>query len=150
MASVDRLGPALRCYVDGYSERSGIAVDLEVAPSVERLPPDAELVLFRLVQEALTNVSRHSQSPIARIRLAREKASNGENVVLTVEDAGRGMLAAGYRRALIRRKIGSPSPGVGLASMRERLHQIGGRLEIDSIVGRTVVKAIIPMQGEDT
>jgi len=142
------LGPALRCYVDGYSERSGIAVDLEVAPSAERLPPDAELVLFRLVQEALTNVSRHSQSPTARIRLAREKASNGRNIVLTVEDAGRGMSPINNVRAFIGRKIGSARPGVGLASMRERLDQIGGRLEIDSAVGRTVVRAIIPIRDE--
>ena len=142
------LGPALRCYVDGYSERSGIAVDLEVAPSAERLPPDAELVLFRLVQEALTNVSRHSQSPTARIRLAREKASNGRNIVLTVEDAGRGMSPINNVRAFIGRKIGSARPGVGLASMRERLDQIGGRLEIDSAVGRTIVRAIIPIGDE--
>ena len=57
------LGPALRCYVDGYVERSGLAVDLEVAPDVDRLPPDTELAVFRIVQEALANVSRHSRSP---------------------------------------------------------------------------------------
>jgi signal transduction histidine kinase len=142
------LGPALRCYVDGYIERSGLAVDLEVGPDVERLPPDAELVLFRLVQEALTNVSRHSQSPIARIRLAREKASDGQTIVLTIEDAGRGMPAIGNRRALIGRTIRSRSAGVGLASMRERLHQIDGRLEIDSAVGRTIVRAVIPIPDE--
>jgi signal transduction histidine kinase len=142
------LGPALRCYVDGYSERSGLAVDLDVAPDVERLPTDAELVLFRLVQEALTNVSRHSQSPTARIRLAREKASDGRNAVLTIEDAGRGMPAISNVGALIGRNIGSRSAGVGLASMRERLHQIGGRLEIDSVVGRTIVRAIIPVPDE--
>jgi signal transduction histidine kinase len=142
------LGPALRCYVDGYIERSGLAVDLEVAPDVERLPPDAELAVFRLVQEALTNVSRHSQSPTARIRLAREKASDGRTIVLTIEDAGRGMPAISNVRALIGRNIGSRSAGVGLASMRERLHQIGGRLEIDSVVGRTIVRAIIPVPDE--
>jgi signal transduction histidine kinase len=142
------LGPALRCYVDGYVERSGIAVDLDVAPELERLQPDAELAVFRLVQEALTNVSRHSQSPTARIRLGREKASDGQTIVLTIEDAGRGMPAISNMRALIGRKFGSRSTGVGLASMRERLHQIGGRLEIDSAVGRTVVRAIIPVPGE--
>jgi signal transduction histidine kinase len=141
------LGPALRCYVDGYIERSGLAVDLDVAPDVERLPPDTELTVFRVVQEALTNVSRHSRSPTARIRLAREKASDGQTVVLTIEDAGRGMPAINNVRALIG-KLGSRSAGVGLASMRERLHQIGGRLEIDSAVGRTVVRALIPIQQE--
>src|SRR5262245_47231149 len=140
------LGPALRCYVDGYSERSGLAVDLDVAPDVNRLPPDTELAVFRIVQEALTNVSRHSRSPTARIRLARETASDGSNIVLTIEDAGRGMPAISNARALIGRKLGAR--GVGLASMRERVHQLGGSLEIESAVGRTVVRAIIPVRGE--
>jgi signal transduction histidine kinase len=140
------LGPALRCYVDGYSERSGLAVDLDVAPDVNRLPPDTELAVFRIVQEALTNVSRHSQSPTARIRLVRETASDGSNIVLTIEDAGRGMPATSNARALTGRKLGAR--GVGLASMRERLHQLGGSLEIESAVGWTVVRAIIPTRGE--
>jgi signal transduction histidine kinase len=143
------LAPALRGYVDGYMERSGIAVDLEIAPDIDRLPADTELAVFRVVQEALTNVSRHSRSPTAGIRLARKRASDGQTIVLTIEDAGRGIRAIGNRRALIGRKVGSGCPGVGLASMRERLHQIGGRLEIDSAVGRTVVKAIIPVPDED-
>jgi signal transduction histidine kinase len=141
------LGPALRCYVDGYMERSGLAVDLEIAPDIDRLPPDTEMAVFRVVQEALTNVSRHSQSPTARIRLARKKGSDGQIIVLTIEDAGRGMPAINNVRALIG-KLGSRGGGVGLASMRERLHQIGGRLEIDSVVGRTVVRALIPIQRE--
>src|SRR5262249_18605593 len=140
------LGPALRCYVDGYVERSGLAVDLDVAPDVDRLPPDTELAVFRIVQEALTNVARHSRSATARIRLAREKAANGQVVVVTIEDAGRGMPGSGTGGALIDRKIGLRSTGVGLSSMRERLHQIGGWLEIDSTVGRTVVRAMIPAQ----
>jgi signal transduction histidine kinase len=142
------LGPALRCYVDGYIERSGIAVDLEVAPDLERLPPDTELAVFRIVQEALTNVSRHSRSPTARMRLAREGVGDAQAIVLTIEDAGRGMPVISNPRPLIGRKIGSCNSGVGLASMRERLHQIGGRLEIDSAVGRTVVRAIIPVPDE--
>jgi signal transduction histidine kinase len=141
------LGPALRCYVDGYSERSGLAVDLEVASDIDRLPPDTELAVFRVVQEALTNVSRHSQSPTARIRLARKKGRDGQTIVLTIVDGGRGMPAINNVRALIG-KLGARSAGVGLASMRERLHQIGGRLEIDSAVGQTVVKAIIPIQDQ--
>jgi signal transduction histidine kinase len=141
------LGPALRCYVDGYVERSGLAVDLQIAPDIDRLPPDTELAVFRVVQEALTNVSRHSQSPSARIRLAHKKASDGQTIVLTIEDAGRGMPAINNVRALIG-KLGARGAGVGLASMRERLHQIGGRLEIDSAVGQTVVRAFIPVPDE--
>jgi signal transduction histidine kinase len=139
------LGPALRGYVDGYMERSGLAVDLDIAPDIDRLPPDTELAVFRVVQEALTNVSRHAQSLTAGIRLARKKGSDGQTIVLTIEDAGRGMPAINNVRALIG-KLGSRGAGVGLASMRERLHQIGGRLEIDSVVGRTIVRAVIPVQ----
>ncbi len=139
------LGMAVRYFVEGYTERSGIAVDLEIAPDLDRLAPDTELVLFRMVQEALTNVSRHSKSPTARIRLTRERATDGETVVLTVEDAGKGMPTVGGPRAAFGRRLRT-TQGVGLASMRERLHQIGGRLEIDSVVGRTTLKAIVPIQ----
>jgi len=138
------LGPALRYFVNGYSERSGIDVDLDLDRDFDRLPPDTELALFRLVQEALTNVARHSHSPIARIQLAREGNGSGQNVVLTVEDEGRGMPGAGMRALIGGRR--ALERGVGLASMRERLHQIGGRLEIDSAVGRTIVRAIVPLR----
>jgi signal transduction histidine kinase len=135
------LGPALHGFVDGYIERSGVAVRLEISQDFQRLSPETELVLFRLVQEALTNIARHSKSPSGHIRLFRERASDGQNVVLTIEDAGRGIPALS-NRPLIGQKIG---PGVGLASMRERLHQVGGRLEIDSTAGRTILKAIVPV-----
>jgi signal transduction histidine kinase len=139
------LGTALRCYVDGFVERSGIAVDLEVASDFGRLLPETELVLFRIVQEALTNVSRHADSPTARIRLRRRHAAGNEIVDLAIEDAGRGIPQA-KRRALIGTpRAFSAKEGVGLASMRERLNQVGGRLEIESAAGGTCVRAIIPM-----
>ena len=111
---------------------------------MERLAPDTELVLFHVVQEALTNISRHSKSSTAQIRLMRERATNGDAVVLTIEDAGKGMPGVSGVRQLMGRNNG-PTQGVGLTSMRERLHQIGGRLEIDSVVGRTTVKAVVPI-----
>jgi len=142
------LGMAVRYFIEGYTERSGVAVDLEISPDVDRLAPDLELVLFRLVQEALTNVQRHSKSATAQIRLVRERRADGEKVVLTVEDAGRGMPSIGGRAAA-RDRSNEPRPtrGVGLASMRERLHQIGGRLEIESVVGRTTLRAVVPVEG---
>jgi signal transduction histidine kinase len=140
------LGTALRCYVDGFVERSGIAVDLEVDSDFGRLLPDTELVLFRIVQEALTNVSRHADSLTARIRLSRRHAAGKEIVDLAIEDAGRGIPQA-KRRALIGTpRAFSAKEGVGLASMRERLNQVGGRLEIESTAGGTCVRAIIPMR----
>jgi signal transduction histidine kinase len=141
------LGLALRHYIEGFLERSSIAVEFDISPTVERLAPDTELVLFRVVQEALTNISRHSESPTAQIRLMRERATNGDAVVLTIEDAGKGMPGVRGVRQLIGRKNG-PTRGVGLASMRERLHQIGGRLEIDSVVGRTTIKAVVPIRDQ--
>jgi signal transduction histidine kinase len=137
------LGLALRCFVEGYVERSGIAVDLDVAPDVGRLVPDIELVLFRVVQEALTNVSRHSGSPTAHIQLSREHTTSGSEVVLTVEDAGKGMAVFDGRGNRF-----SATRGVGLASMRERLQQIGGRLEIESEVGRTTLRAVVPVRAQ--
>jgi signal transduction histidine kinase len=141
------LGFALRHYIEGFQERSSIAVELDISPAVERLAPDRELVLFRVVQEALTNISRHSKSSTAQIRLMRERATNGDAVVLTIEDGGKGMPGVSGVRQLIGRNNG-PTQGVGLASMRERLHQIGGRLEIDSVVGHTTVMAVVPIRDE--
>jgi len=139
------LGLALRHYIEGFQERSSIAVELDISPTVERLAPDRELVLFRVVQEALTNISRHSRSSTAQIRLVRERATNGDAVVLTIEDAGKGMPGVRGVRQLVGQK-NAPTRGVGLASMRERLQQIGGRLEIDSVVGRTTVRAVVPIR----
>jgi signal transduction histidine kinase len=136
---------ALRYFLQGYEERSGVAVDLEISPEVDRLPSDTELVLFRLVQEALTNIARHSKSATARISLTRRNAAHGPNIVLTIEDAGRGLPGAGVTLS----SSGNDAPlitrGVGLASMQERLHQIGGRLNIDSAVGHTTLTAVIPI-----
>jgi signal transduction histidine kinase len=141
------LGLALRYFAEGYTERSGIAVALAIAPDMERLAPDTELVLFRVVQEALTNVSRHSGSRTARIRLERRSTASGRDVVLTIEDTGKGMPNASRLHNIAgRMRNGSAAQGVGLASMRERLHQIGGRLEIDSAAGHTALKAVVPIR----
>jgi two-component system NarL family sensor kinase len=99
------------------------------------------MALFRVVQEALTNVSRHSGSTTARINLRRGMAKGQHAVILSIEDAGKGMtLRRPGRGPLMPR----PVRGVGLASMRERLRQIGGWLDIESEVGRTVVTAVVP------
>src|SRR5215831_12553328 len=74
-----------------WPPNSGIEVDLEISPELDRLPPEAELVLFRVVQEALSNVARHSRSATARIRLDRESTASGQSAVLIIEDAGKGM-----------------------------------------------------------
>jgi signal transduction histidine kinase/DNA-binding NarL/FixJ family response regulator len=127
---LDELGleSALSRYIDGFTQRSGIRVDVEVLPELGRLPEDVETAVFRVVQECLTNIHRHSGSSTARLRLIRGPS----NLILEVEDAGHG-----YRRD-------APS-GVGIASMRERTQQLNGRLEIASRSSGTTVKATIPL-----
>jgi len=107
------LGPALHWLVDGFARRSGIAVKLLVAPGFPRLDELVELTLFRVVQESLANVHRHTKSPSAEIHLEQPF---GE-IKLEVRDAGGGVAP----------EESSP-PGVGIAGMRERLAQVGGTL----------------------
>ena len=127
---LDALGlqSALASYVGGFVGRSGIQVDLDVAPDLGRLPQEVETALFRVVQEALSNIHRHSASRTARIRLVRGPS----DLALEISDAGCGMLRGA-------------TPGVGIASMRERVRQLGGRLDIASAYGGTTVGAVIPL-----
>src|SRR5262249_49582918 len=102
-------------------------------------PADVELALFRVVQEALTNVSRHSSGTFSRVRRGRNVARGKPAVILTVEDAGNG--PAVHRDAAVG---AGPSAGAGPASMRERLSQIGGWLDVDIDVAKTTVTAFVP------
>jgi signal transduction histidine kinase len=136
---------ALQHYVEGFCERSGVAVDLRVAPELERLPGEVELALFRVVQEALTNVSRHARSKSARVRLTRGVAKGRHSIILSIEDGDLDEPATG-----IAGLAGAKSPlrlGVGLTSMQERLHQVGGTLEIAGGAGRTTATATVPIRG---
>jgi PAS domain S-box-containing protein len=133
---LDEIGleSALRDYVDGFAERSKIAVRLDVAPDVGRLSREAEIALFRVVQECLTNIHRHSGSPTAEIRIAR---ANG-TVRLEVRDEGKGMPSD---KLLVVNSTGTL--GVGFRGMRERLRQLGGSLEVSSNGNGTVVAATL-------
>jgi PAS domain S-box-containing protein len=129
------LASALRWYVDGFVKRSGIAVDLTVPANGERMPADTERALFRIVQECLTNILRHSGSRTASIELA---VAPGE-ARLRVRDQGTGMSADGGFTT-------DPEAfGVGIPGMRERLRQLGGRLEIASGADGTAVCATVPL-----
>jgi len=142
------LNIALQSYVQGFSNRTEIGVDLQICPSVGRLSSDVELVLFRVIQEGLTNIWRHSGSKTARIELARKAAEAGDEITLRIEDAGKGMPQA-VRRAIVSKNSKPTAPsGLGLIGMRERLHQIGGRLEIDSASGRTELRAVVTLNAE--
>ena len=126
---------ALQWYAGGFAERSGITVDLDLPENLERLPLDTETVLFRVVQESLTNIHRHAGSKTARIRLRRDP----ETLVLEVEDWGRGIPNASLKR------ITSGGGGVGIAGMSERIEQLGGRLEVTSSGPGTTVRVRLPL-----
>jgi signal transduction histidine kinase len=120
---------ALKEYVDGFARRSGIATKLELASDFGRLTSDSEIALFRIVQECLTNIHRHSGSPEATVRLMR----SFDEITLEVNDKGCGMrLEASGPRVL----------GVGLRGMQERVLQLGGKLDIQSGIGTTVTTTL--------
>ncbi|MFZ0199766.1 MAG: PAS domain S-box protein [Candidatus Sulfotelmatobacter sp.] len=131
------LPSALRWYVEGFAERSKIDVQLELSPDLGRLPREMEMTIFRIVQECLTNIHRHSGSQEANIRVAR----SADEVCLQIQDKGRGMPVSnngGSSSKLVR-------SGVGIRGMRERVKQLGGRLEIQSNENGTVVTASMPL-----
>ena len=130
------LASALRWYVDGFAERSQIDVDLDVPGDFGRLSSELETAIFRMVQECLTNIHRHAESSIARIRVTR----SDESVRVEVEDRGRGI--APEKQGELASK---GTPGVGIRGMRERLRQLGGSLEISSSGKGTVVMAQLPI-----
>ena len=138
------LALALKSYVGGLAQRTGVDVDLALSPDLDRLPRDVAFVLFRVIQDAVTTVHRYSGSEQARIALALTRQNDEQTVTLTIEDVGEG----GYteRRRVIEVDALGPDPGeVGLASMRERLRRIDGRINVESRLGRTLVTAVIPV-----
>jgi len=132
---LDELGlvSALRWLADGLRARSPIEVRLDLPAQMERLPPEVELALFRVAQEALTNVHRHSASPWAEIRLR----VHAQQVVLEIADGGRG---SGAPPAADSARL---PLGVGLAGMRERIRQLGGMFSFESTTAGTLVRTVI-------
>jgi PAS domain S-box-containing protein len=133
------LEDAFRHFGNGFAERTGIEVELQFSPGFGRLTQEMELGLFRVVQECLVNIQRHSGSHTARIQLIRDAG----NITLQVSDTGHGIPAFG-------RKQNGTIPlavGVGIPSMEERVKQIGGRLHIDSSSRGTTVSVTITLGG---
>jgi len=132
------LGSALRWFVDGYTQRTGIHVELEMPPNFARLPVDIELALYRIVQEGLTNIHLHSGSDAAHICLNCRQ----DQAVLTVADEGHGM----PRGVAERGGRQGARLGVGIAGMRERIRQLGGQFEINTGNNGTTLTAIVPLK----
>ena len=129
------LSSALRWYIDGFAQRSKIKVDLDLPADFGRFSPELETSIFRIVQECLTNIHRHSGSPTAKIRLLH---LDGEAHV-EVEDKGKG-IPIEKREEM----ASGGTPGVGIRGMRERIRQLGGALEIRSNGNGTVILARLP------
>lgn len=139
---LDELGlvSAIKEYAEGYSARSGIQLEVALQPGFGRLPQEAETALFRIVQESLSNIQRHSGSLTAQIHLRGSSSS----ITLEVTDQGQGM----------KETPGEPRDGagtrlgVGILGMRERVAQLGGTLAIETTPAGTTVRATIPVQAE--
>jgi signal transduction histidine kinase len=130
------LSSASRWFVEGFGKRSGITVNLDIVDGTGRLPEATELVLFRVLQESLTNVHRHSGATQADVSLR----TDGQEVILRVRDYGRGMPPA----VLESFHENGSGGGVGLAGMTERIRETGGSLEIHSSASGTEIVARLP------
>ena len=126
---------AARWYVDEYGKRSQIRVSLMVDEPVERLPREIEIALFRVLQEALTNVYRHAAAKSVDVRIVCRSG----RVLLSVRDDGRGI----PEEVLAKFRAGA-APGIGLAGMRERMAEFGGVVRVDASNRGSVVEAAIP------
>jgi len=130
------LAAALNWYVQGVTERSQIEIDLSISENLGRLPGDLELILFRLVQETLTNVHRHSGSKTAAIRVSRKH----DSVSLEVQDQGKGISP----ERLV--EIQTQASGVGIQGMRERVRLFHGEMTIESNGNGTRILVVLPVQ----
>jgi signal transduction histidine kinase len=129
------LADALRWYVRGFSRRSGIGVALTIDPKLGRLPRHTELAVFRVVQEGLNNVRKHSESGRADIQLVLRNRL----LVIELRDFGHGLRPSHKSQPIA-------SLGIGIAGMRERLQQYGGDLELHSTKSGTLVRGILPVK----
>ena len=134
------LAQALRWYVDGFTQRTSVQVSLEISPSeLERLSPDQETALFRIVQECLTNVYRHSGSRMAAVRLVKSSSA----ITLQVWDEGKGLSEGSQETA------NEPATmGVGILGMRERARQLGGSMQVRPRNPGTVIEVVLPLEEE--
>ena len=131
---------AAKWYVDGFVQRSKIDVKFQIADNFERMPDEIELVLFRVLQESLSNILRHSGSSTAEIAAQRVQHA----VTLEIMDHGKGIPAD----ALAKFRRTRAGMGVGLAGMQERVQELGGNLDIRSERHNTVLRVTIPVPNE--
>ena len=137
---LDELGlsSAVKWYLAGFTSRTGIQMEMEIPSDIQRLSPDAEVAIFRVLQESLTNVHRYAESPKAVVRMD----VTADEIKLEIQDFGKGVQSS---------RASSPNGsvarlGVGIQGMTERMRQLGGKLEITSSPNKgTLVAATIPL-----
>jgi two-component system NarL family sensor kinase len=129
---------AAEWYIEGFAKRSGVNVSMEIATHHERMPRSMETALFRVLQESLTNVHRHSKAAHVTVCFRHQF----EKVILEIRDDGCGI--EGER--LVRLRETSAETGVGLAGMRERMNELNGTLEMESEGRGTTIRAVVPLR----
>lgn len=134
------IAPAARWFVEGFARRSGLHIDCDIPQNMDRPSRDRELVLFRILQESLTNVHRHSQASAATVRLTR----TGDHIEIEVRDNGKGIPEARLRRI----DSSAAQAGVGITGMRERVLKLGGLFHIEALSPGTAVRAALPLHSE--
>jgi signal transduction histidine kinase len=137
---LDEMGlrSAILMYVEGFAERSGIRVDLEIPDDFGRLSSDMETGVFRVIQQSLANVHRHSGSLVACLRVK----TDGESVTIEIQDEGCGIpseILKGFYS-------GTRLAGVGIAGMRERIEGMDGQFDIRSSESGTTIQVRLPFQ----
>jgi signal transduction histidine kinase len=130
---------AAKWYAEEFAKRSGVQLKLDIPDAAERLPREIEIALFRVLQESLTNIHRHSKSASAEVIFQ----PGSQQVTLTIKDQG-----VGISRELLERFRSSGTSGVGLAGMRERIRELGGSFEVTSGGDGTCVRVTVPVSGQ--
>ncbi|MBV9183656.1 MAG: CHASE3 domain-containing protein [Acidobacteria bacterium] len=130
---------AARWYAEEFAKRSGVQLKVEISDPPERMPRDIEIALFRVLQEALTNIHRHSKSRSGEIAFR----ADGHRLSLTIEDHG-----VGIAKKVLEQFRSSGTAGVGLAGMRERIRELGGTFDVESNNQGTSLRVIIPVRRE--
>ena len=140
---LDEMGlvPALQWYVDGFAKRSKIAVEFDCPQNFGRFPQEVETAVFRVVQECLTNILRHSGSPTAEIQVARSRG----HLQVEVSDKGKGIPSEKQQEM-----ESGGTVGVGIRGMRERIQQLGGTLEISSNGSGSGTRVVVRLPAVET
>jgi two-component system NarL family sensor kinase len=131
------LASAIYWYVDGFSQRSGIRVELQIDEGIGELPDELKNALYRVVQQSLANIHRHSGSEVAQIRIKLD----GQGLIAEICDNGRGI----PEETLQGFHDGTRLPGVGIAGMRERIRDMGGLFEVRSSAQGTTIAVCLPL-----